>query len=150
MTAHALLDCCVNREQIQSFMDFPGQKYKGIGSLERAATKIQATWLTYCARAHFKKIEPRLQALGLFFKRWTSHKRRALMRGSIKVLDDFHVKRAEVLMTILASEWETIKQSERVIVHIPSYETAKGIHEDFQHYIRQASFIYVTQKLIKY
>lgn len=131
-----ILESFTNKEQMQSFLDFPGQKFKGTGAMERAATKIQAAWLMYRARSHFKKIEPRLKALGLFFKRWTSHKRRTLMRTSIKCLEAFHVRRSEALLENLSAKWEMVKSAERFIVHVPSYYSGIGANEDFQHFIR--------------
>lgn len=128
-------NCFANKDQIEGILDFSGHRYAGQRGRERAAIKIQATWLMYRTKAHFNLVEPRLRALGVFFKRWASKKKNALMRQCIAYLKQFHMKRAAKLQTEMPKRIQSLANNEYAVIHIPSYGKDEKF-EEFLHFAR--------------
>ncbi|XP_074533228.1 IQ motif-containing protein H [Halichoeres trimaculatus] len=115
-----LLSVLENWEEVLGLVVQPGQRYKGEGGTEAAATRIQSCWRRYLAQTAYLHHCRRKWAAETIAMSWWMHNqmhyvREALQARRFRQLEN-HRSRAQHL----AANWKHIQSSKRTIIHIPS------------------------------
>ncbi|CAJ1056604.1 IQ motif-containing protein H isoform X2 [Xyrichtys novacula] len=109
-----------NWEEVLGLVMRPGQRYKGEGGTEAAATHIQSCWRRYLARTSYLHHCRRKWAAETITKSWWMHNqmrnvRKALQARRFRQLENYRSRAQH-----LAANWKHIQSSKRTIIHIPS------------------------------
>ncbi|XP_029910592.1 IQ motif-containing protein H [Myripristis murdjan] len=112
-----LLSVLENREQVLDLVLRPGQRYKGEGGTEAAATRIQSCWRRYLAQTTHcrRKWAARTIAISWLMHTQRRHVRKALQARRFRQLENYRYRAQH-----LAANWKHIQASKRTIIHIPS------------------------------
>ncbi|XP_013393394.1 IQ domain-containing protein H isoform X2 [Lingula anatina] len=137
-TLDDLLSVIINKEDVESILKRPGRRYLGPDGEFAAATKIQATWKRFRDRRKYLEYRRLKWASGVIAITWVmnvkmSQVRKQLKRTRIAELEGFR-KRAKLLST----QWNRMKHSKRVIIHVPSLGYNQPIRDSIKDFgIRQ-------------
>uniref|UniRef100_A0A3B5KSB2 IQ motif containing H n=1 Tax=Xiphophorus couchianus TaxID=32473 RepID=A0A3B5KSB2_9TELE len=109
-----------NKGDVLELVSRPGQRYRGEGGRDVAATRIQACWRRYFNRTSYLCYHRRKKAAEVISLSWLLHYQRcqvkkALQEKRFRQLENYR-NRAEHL----AANWKHIRSSKRTIIHIPS------------------------------
>ena len=113
----------VNSGDVEVLLALPGQRYKGVGGLHLAASRIQALFRMYQARKQYLQYRRSKWAAGVIAMGWLLHASRQRVRRRLaerrkEILQNFH-KRSQQLK----KNWSKVKSSRRVLIHLPSQGT---------------------------
>lgn len=113
-----LLNCIVNKREIERFINHPHMKYYGSNRETLAAIKIQSVWRMHSARKKYKKSNN-------FFKRllrvqncariFLKHRRTV---QEIKLKKDRYRKECDELTEQLKKEWALVSNGPRIEIHL--------------------------------
>ncbi|BFY98989.1 hypothetical protein BsWGS_02029 [Bradybaena similaris] len=115
-----LLSVIINRKDVEAIIKKPGQRFLGPNGKEIAATHIQSTWRMYRERLQYLEYRRLKWAAGVIVISWIMRVKMAKMRQQLKQTRLNQLAAFKQRATRLASSWERIKNSRRVIIHIPS------------------------------
>lgn len=92
-----ILSVIKNQSTVEKILNRPGQRHKGHGGTEMAATKIQATWRCYQARKAYIHLRQQQWASGVIGSSWRSCNHMARVKKSLKEsrqrhLESFHIR----------------------------------------------------------
>ncbi|KAJ8304824.1 hypothetical protein KUTeg_018407 [Tegillarca granosa] len=133
-----LLTCVVNRDDVESLMRRPGRRYKGPNGREVAATHIQASWRMFRDRSQYLEYRRRKWAAGVIAISWIMHIKMAKVRLQLKTARDDHLEGFRRRAKKFAMSWDRIKNSQRVIIHLPSLGLSQEIRDSIHEFgIRQ-------------
>ncbi|XP_041652172.1 IQ motif-containing protein H [Cheilinus undulatus] len=128
----SLLSVLENWEEVLGLVVRPGQRYKGEGGTEAAATHIQSCWRRYLARtAYLSHCRHKWAAETIGISWWVHNQmrcvRKALQARRFRQLENYR-RRAQHL----AANWKHIQSSKRTIIHIPSLGFSQSQQQRFK------------------
>ncbi|CAL1540597.1 unnamed protein product [Lymnaea stagnalis] len=127
-----LLNCIINREDVEAIINKPGRKYLGINGREMAATKIQSSWRRYRERSHYLEYRRLKWAAGVIAISWIMRIKMAKMKYQLRQTRLDQLEAFKQRAKKFASSWDRIKNSRRVIIHIPSLGYSQNIRDSIQ------------------
>uniref|UniRef100_A0A8D3AU33 IQ motif containing H n=1 Tax=Scophthalmus maximus TaxID=52904 RepID=A0A8D3AU33_SCOMX len=115
-----LLSVLENWEVVSGLVLRPGQRYRGEGGTEAAATHIQSCWRRYVARKAYLRHSRRKWAAETIAISWLMHTRKRCVRKALQARRVRQLENYRCRAQNLAANWKHIQSSKRTIIHIPS------------------------------
>ncbi|KAK3096782.1 hypothetical protein FSP39_003245 [Pinctada imbricata] len=136
-----LLCVIVNREDVEAIIGKPGRRYKGPRGKEVAATRIQSSWRMYRDRSEYLEYRKRKWAAGVIAISWIMHIKMAKVKQQLKQSREDQLENFRRRARKFAMSWDRIKNSRRVVIHIPSL----GLNQDIRDSIHEFGIRQNTQ-----
>ncbi|PFX15030.1 IQ domain-containing protein H [Stylophora pistillata] len=124
------LTCILNADDVEKIIKTPGRRYLGPRGTEMAAVKIQSTWRRYKDRSAYLLYRKRKWAAGVIAISWIMSCKISMVRKQLKATRKLQLKRFKVRAKAFQEAWPRIKDSRRVVIHIPSLGYAQHIRDE--------------------
>lgn len=115
-----LLDTFINKEEVENLVRSPGQVFKRKGGANLAAIRIQCAWRRFRDRRAYLAYRKRKWAAGVIALTWLTYVKMSKAREKLRSTRQKHLENFKKRQQDFARDWPRIKNSKRVIVHIPS------------------------------
>lgn len=129
-TVEHFLTCILNADDVEKIIKTPGRRYLGPKGTEMAAIKIQSTWRRYKDRSAYLLYRKRKWAAGVIAISWIMSCKISMVRKQLKATRKLQLKRFKVRAKAFQEAWPRIKDSRRVVIHIPSLGYAQHIRDE--------------------
>ncbi|KAH9508924.1 hypothetical protein Btru_048311 [Bulinus truncatus] len=120
----------INRDDVVAFINRPGRKFQGVNGKDLAAVKIQSCWRRYRERSQYLEYRRLKWAAGAIAMSWIMHIKMSRMKHQLRQTRMKQLEAFKQRAMIFASSWERIKNSHRVIIHIPSLGFSQSIRDN--------------------
>ncbi|XP_059161513.1 IQ domain-containing protein H-like isoform X2 [Physella acuta] len=124
-----MLCVIINREDVEAIINKPGRKYMGANGRVMAATKIQSLWRRYRERSQYLEYRRLKWAAGVIAISWIMRIKMAKMRHQLRQTRLDQLEAFKRRSKKFAASWDRIKNSRRVIIHVPSLGFSQSIRE---------------------
>ncbi|XP_064607991.1 IQ domain-containing protein H-like isoform X2 [Liolophura sinensis] len=133
-----LLTVILNREDVEAMIRKPGRRFKGTNGVSLAAARIQSTWRKYVARKQYLEYRKKKWAAGVIAISWIMSIKMAKVRKQLKITRADQLEAFKSRTKKLSASWDRIKNSRRVIIHIPSLGLNQSIRDSINDFnVRQ-------------
>lgn len=119
-TFQHFLTCILNAEDVENIFKMPGRRYLGPKGTDMAAIKIQSTWRRYKDRSAYLQYRKRKWAAGVIAISWIMSCKISMVRKQLKETRKLQLRRFKTRAKEFRDNWPRIKNSRRVIIHLPS------------------------------
>lgn len=120
-TKDELLSCIANRAEVEPLMLSQIQQFhQGTSGHNAAATRIQSIVRMWLQRRAYNHLRAATRAAMLIQRQWNVHKAHMKTRKTINVVREGLTFRWRETMDQFIRDWPRIRQSRRLIIHIPS------------------------------
>lgn len=129
-TLEHFLTCILNADDVEKIIKTPGRRYLGPKGTEMAAIKIQSTWRRYKDRTAYLQYRKRKWAAGVIAISWIMSCKLSMVRKQLKETRKIQLKRFKIRAKEFKESWPRIRDSRRVIIHIPSLGYGQHIRDE--------------------
>ncbi|CAH1796248.1 unnamed protein product [Owenia fusiformis] len=137
-TVDDLLTVVVNREDVEAVIKRPGRRFMGPNGDHIAATKVQSLYRMYRDRKDYLSYRQRKWAAGVIVISWIMSVKMSKIKNGLKQTRMDQLEGFRRRSKTFAQQWDRIKHSRRVIIHLPSLGYSQKIRDTIQHFpIRQ-------------
>lgn len=120
----SILCCLLNRNRVAKLLATPGQRYRGVGGEEAAATRITRTWKQYKCRWLFLRIRRVIRAAKVFYKFWKMRMARHRLRHAAQQRIISRLPHANHLIATLGYKWPQMQCKKRTLVCVMTPDLA--------------------------
>ncbi|XP_070208772.1 IQ domain-containing protein H-like isoform X2 [Littorina saxatilis] len=124
-----LLSVIVNREDVEAIINKPGRRFMGPNGSQVAATQIQSSWRRYRDRSQYLEYRRLKWAAGVIAISWIMHIKMAKMRKQLRETRAVQLQNFKLRAKKFSSSWDRIKNSKRLVIHIPSLGLTQKIRD---------------------
>ncbi|KAK2552797.1 IQ domain-containing protein H, partial [Acropora cervicornis] len=128
-TFQHFLSCILNAEDVENIFKMPGRRYLGPKGTDMAAIKIQSTWRRYKDRSAYLQYRKRKWAAGVIAISWIMSCKISMVRKQLRETRKLQLRRFKMRNKEFRENWPHIKNSRRVIIHLPSLGYPQHIRE---------------------
>lgn len=115
-----LLDTFINKDEVESIVRSPGRVFKRKDGPNLAAIRIQCAWRRFRDRRAYLAYRKRKWAAGIIALTWLTYVKMSKAREKLRITRLKHLENFKRRQQDLVRDWPRLKNSKRVIVHIPS------------------------------
>eukprot|EP00667_Euglena_gracilis_P002148 EG_transcript_2144 len=116
-----LLSCFANEKEVRALMAGPGQRYRcGAKGRVAAATTLQAAWRRCAQRSRYAHLVRLTNASRTIQAAWARLGALLKTRARIREAREARLEEWRATMARFTDEWPRIRQTPRVIIHLPS------------------------------
>lgn len=116
-----LLDCLINRSQVEEQIKNPVKKFKGPSGPDLAAICIQKNWRRFKAYTAFTLLKFSMSKATIIQRRWRLFQLMKNTKAKIKQFNEESINEWKIMMKEFRRRWPEIKKKRRVEIHINSY-----------------------------
>uniref|UniRef100_A0A1I8JM34 IQ domain-containing protein H n=2 Tax=Macrostomum lignano TaxID=282301 RepID=A0A1I8JM34_9PLAT len=127
-----LLDCLINREDVQRLVEQPGRRFTGPSGRERASTIIQAVWRGHQKRKEYREYKRKKWAAGIIAIEWILHLRLLNIKGQLKETRSRQLDGYRRRFANLEASWDNWRTERRTIIHMPSLGYPQHIRDNIK------------------
>ncbi|XP_054892820.1 IQ motif-containing protein H isoform X2 [Poeciliopsis prolifica] len=109
-----------NKGEVLELVSRPGQRYRGEGGRDVAATRIQTWWRGYLMRTSYLRYHRCKKAVDVISLSWLLHYQRCQIKKTLQAKRFRQLENYRSRAEHLAANWKHIQSSKRTIIHIPS------------------------------
>lgn len=121
MKEQDLLSCIANREDVEPLLgDYHQLFFYGTTGHHLAASKIQSAWRMYRQRIAYVHLLLGTRAATVIQRQWAVHRAHLTTKRTIKTVKETRLLRWRKTMAEFVEKWPRIRESRRLIIHIPS------------------------------
>eukprot|EP00111_Clytia_hemisphaerica_P002942 TCONS_00008338-protein len=128
-TIRDLLLCILNTEDVEKLIMIPGRRYMAPDGQERAAIKIQSTWRCHVKHSTYLEYRRRKWGAGMIALNWIMHCKMSMIRKELRTNQVQYLQNARVRAKKLEADWQRLKTSKRLIIHIPSLGYSPSVRQ---------------------
>lgn len=116
-----LLACIANKEDVEPLLgDYHQLFFYGTTGHHLAASKIQSAWRMYRQRIAYVHLLLGTRAATVIQRQWAVHRAHLTTKRTIKTVKETRLLRWRQTMADFVEKWPRIRESRRMIIHIPS------------------------------
>ncbi|PWA30501.1 hypothetical protein CCH79_00015298 [Gambusia affinis] len=123
-----------NKGDVLELVSRPGQRYRGEGGRDAAATRIQACWRRYFNRTSYLCYHHRKNAAEVISMSWLLHYQRCQVKKDLQAKRFRQLENYRNRAEHLAENWKHIRSSKRTIIHIPSLGFSQSWRQNTRKY----------------
>lgn len=121
LSREELMSCIANRDEVEPHMASVVTEYQqGARGHHIAATKIQSVWKMHREHSRFSRLKIATKAAITIQRQWVIHRAHLKTRRLLALNRDALLVRWRDTMSQFIHDWPVIRESRRVILHIPS------------------------------
>ncbi|XP_076101914.1 IQ domain-containing protein H-like isoform X2 [Mytilus galloprovincialis] len=133
-----ILSVVINRDDVENIINKPGRQYRSSSGQDIAATRIQSAWRMFRDRSEYLEYRRKKWAAGVIAISWIMHIKMSKVREQLHQTRDDNLEAFRRRAKKFAMSWDRIKNSRRVIIHIPSLGLSQDIRDNINDFaIRQ-------------
>jgi len=131
-TIKDLLMCVINNEDVERIILIPGRRYMAPDGLDCASIKIQAYWRCHQKHSAYLEYRRKKWAAGIIALSWIMKCKMTMIRKQMKLNQIEYLKRFRKRSQTFSEQWNKMKSSKRLIIHIPSIGYSTNVRDSVQ------------------